>query len=178
MRHLLHTVVRIAEVIAIIGLSIFAFLTYRELSTLRQFPVSLPSYEFEVRADPTPGGLVQTRGTWISERGTPEPLLTTSIECRKARMECTESAAKVIFLSGKGLLESAHTAFEVDRWTDAEIVTKPATSSCMTRHLVLDLKEKRAIARVAASQEKGACKEQPARTLELVNGYKVRAAPL
>lgn len=174
MRARIHTIVRIVEVVAVVGLSIFAWLTYRELTALRQFPVSLPSYEFEVRGDPEPGRLVQTRGTWISDKGAPGPLLTTSIECRKARMECTESAAKVIFLDGKGLLESAHTTFAIERWTDHEIVTKSATSHCLTRHLVLDMKEKRALAKVAASEEKGICRAGAERTLELVNGYKVR----
>lgn len=174
----LYSLIRIAEIVAIVGLSIFALLTYRELSALRKFPVSLPSYEFVVSGEPEPGRTVHTRGTWISERGTPEPLLTTTIECRKARMECMESAAKVIFMDGRGLLESQQTGFEIERWNEAEIVTKPAPGQCSTRQLVLDLKEKRAISRVSASQEKGICKESPAKTLELVNGYKVRSAPL
>lgn len=178
MRARIHGIVRVAEIVAVVGLSIFAYLTWRELSALRQFPVSLPSYEFEVAADPPPGGVVRTRGTWISDRGRPESLLTTTIECRRTRMECTESAAKVVFLDGKGLLESAHTGFEIAHWNEAEIVTKPAAGRCNTRQLVLDLKEKRATSRVSATEEKGICRPAPAKTLELVNGYKVRSAPL
>lgn len=173
----LHRAVRFAEIGAILVLGSFAFMTYRELAALRRFPVSLPSYEFEVSGDPEPGRVVSTRGTWINDKGVPEQLLTTTIECRKSRMECVESTARVAFVSGRGLLESQQTAFEVDRWTDAEIVTKQSAGPCATRQLVLDLKEKRASTRVSKSEEKGLCKDLPARTLDLVAGYKVRAAP-
>ena len=172
----LHRVVRIGEAAIILALSGFALVTYRELTGLRKLPVSLPSYQFEVAGDSDASRVVTTRGTWITEKGVPERLLTTTIECRKARMECTESEARVVFVSGQGLLESEQTAYQVDRWTDAEIVTKPAPGKCETRQLVLDLREKRATSKVSASEEKGACRERPARSLELVTGYRVRAA--
>ena len=173
----LHRVVRIAEIGVILVLGGFALMTYRELSALRKFPVSLPSYQFEVTGENDASRVVKTRGTWINEKGAPEQLLTTSIECRKARMECIESAARVVFVSGQGLLESNQSAYEVATWTDAAIVTKPAQGRCATRQLLLDMKDKRAQSRVGASEEKGLCRELPARTLELVTGYKVRSAP-
>ena len=173
----LHRTVRIVEVVVVGVLGVFAWLTWRELGQLRRFPVSLPSYEFELSDDDESGRVVKTRGTWITERGVPEQLLTIAIECRKAKMECIESAAKVVFVSGRGLLESQQTLFEVDRWNDAEVVTRPSQGPCATRQLVLNLKEKRATTRISPSAEKGLCKELPARTLELVTGYKVRAAP-
>ena len=174
----LHRLVRISEIGVILVLSGFALMTYRELAALRRTPVSLPSYQFEVTGDSEPTRVVNTRGTWITERGTPEQLLTTTIECRKVRMECIESTARVIFVSGQGLLESQQTTYEVANWNEAGIVTRPAPGDCATRQLLLDLKEKRAISRISASEEKGKCRELPARTLELVAGYKVRAAPL
>ena len=173
----LHRVVRIAEIGVILVLGGFALMTYRELSALRKFPVSLPSYQFEVTGENDASRVVKTRGTWIKEKGAPEQLLTTSIECRKARMECIESAAQVVFVSGQGLLESNQSAYEVATWTDAAVVTKPAQGRCATRQLLLDMKDKRAQSRVGASEEKGLCRELPARTLELVTGYKVRSAP-
>ena len=172
----LHRVVRIAEVGVILVMGGFAAMTYRELSNLRKAPVSLPSYQFEVTGESDPTRTVSTRGTWIAERGAPEQLLTTTIECRKARMECVESDAKVVFVSGQGLLESSQTAYEVARWSDSEVITKPAQGKCSTRQLILDLKEKRALARVGASEEKGVCREQPARSLQLVTGYRLRPA--
>jgi hypothetical protein len=172
----LHRFVRIAEIGVILVLAGFALITYRELSALRRFPVSLPSYQFELAGESEASRVVKTRGTWINDKGTPEQLLTTSIECRKARMECIESAARVVFVSGQGLLESNQSAYEVATWTDAAIVTRPLQGQCATRQLLIDLKDRRAQSKVGASEEKGICRERPARTLELVAGYKARAA--
>jgi hypothetical protein len=169
----LHRYVRIAEIAVVVVLAAFAALTYRELSTLRRAPVSLPSYQFEV-GDGDGGKTVSTRGTWITERGALEGLRTTSIECRKARMDCIESDAKVVFVSGQGLLESTQTAYEVAVWTDESIVTKPVQGRCSTRQLLLDVRNRKAMSKVGASEEKGTCREHPPRTLELVTGYKSR----
>lgn len=169
----LHRVVRIAEIAVVVVLAGFAALTYRELSSLRKAPVSLPSYQFEL-ADAEGGKTLSTRGTWITERGAPEELRTTTIECRKARMECTESDAKVVFVSGQGLLESSQTTYEVAVWSDDSVVTKPVQGKCATRQLMLDVRNRKAMSKVGASEEKGICREQPARTLELVTGYKLR----
>ena len=172
----LHRAVRIAEVTVIVVLGGFAALTYRELSALRKAPVNLPSYQFEIGGDSEPTRVVNTRGTWINERGAPEQLVTTTIECRKARMECIESAAQVVFVSGQGLLESTQTGFEVALWSEQAIVTKPTQGRCATRQLLLDLKARKAQSKVGPSEEKGICREQPARTLDLVTGYRLRPA--
>ena len=92
-------------------------------------------------------------------------------------MECIESDAKVVFVSGQGLLESHQTTYEVANWNDAGIVTKPAQGRCSTQQLLIDLREKKAQSKIGASEEKGVCRERPARTLELVTGYKLRPAP-
>lgn len=173
----LHHAVRIGEAAIIVVLAGFGLVTYRELAGLRKLPVALPSYQFEVTGDSDASRVAATRGTWITDKGIPERLLTTTIECRKARMECTESEARVVFVGGQGLLESEQTGYQVERWTDAEIVTEPAPGKCETRQLVLDLRERRAATKLSASEEKGVCRERPARILELVAGYKVRAAP-
>jgi hypothetical protein len=172
----LHRLVRIAEVVTIAVLAVFAFFTYHELRALRRLPVALPNYQFEVSGDSDQARAVRTRGTWIAESGPPEPLLTTTIECRKARMECVESAALVVFVGNKGLLEAQQTVLEVERWGDAEVVSKPSQGPCATRQLVFNLKDRRARARVSASEARGICKELPARTLELVTGYRMREA--
>lgn len=169
----LHRYVRYAEILLVGTLAIFALATYRELSLLRQVPVFLPSYAFEIFSEPEM--VVQTRGTWIALEGAPEPLLTTTIECRKTRMECVESAAAVVFVSGQGLLESSQTTFEVERWTDHEVVSRPATGPCSTRTLYLDLVQKQASSRVGASEQSSRCGERPARSLHLVAGYKRHA---
>jgi len=170
----LHRVVRVAEIAAVVVLGGFAALTYRELATLRKAPVSLPSYQFEIGGEDDATRFISTRGTWITDRGTPEQIVTTTIECRKVRMECIESDARVVFVSGQGLLESNQTAFEIERWTEAAIVTRAVQGRCATRQLLFDLREKRASSRIGPSEEKGVCREQAARKLELVTGYKAR----
>jgi hypothetical protein len=171
----LHRWVRIGEIVVVSVLAIFALMTYRELSALRKFPVSLPNYQFEIIGDSDAERVVNTRGTWITEKGTPEQLVTTSIECRKDKMECVESTARVQFVSGQGLLESQHTSYQIGSWNDSGIVTKPAQGDCFTRQLILEFKEKRALSKTGPSTDRGKCRELPARTLELVAGYKVKA---
>lgn len=172
----LHRYVRIGEAITIVVLAIFAGLTYRELSALRKAPVALPNYQFEDSGGTDDTRFILTRGTWVAENGPLEPLVTTTIECRKARMECVESAASVVFVGDRGLLESQHTQFAVERWNDSEVITKSTPGPCFSRQLAFDLKEKRASSRVTASQSRGRCRDLPARTLELVTGYRVREA--
>jgi hypothetical protein len=166
--------IRFAEIAVIGVLAIFALVTWRELTALRKAPVVLPSYVFETSNDAGQGPMIVSRGTWITSGGRVEPMQTVTIECRKARMECVESAAAVVFIGGRGLLESKQTTFEISHWNNAEIVTKPSVDRCGTRVLVLDQAEKKTMTRVSASQEKGLCKDLPERTLELVAGYRAR----
>ena len=91
-------------------------------------------------------------------------------------MECIESDAKVVFVSQQGLLESHQTSFEVANWSEAGIVTKPTQGRCATQQLLIDLREKKAVASIGPSEDKGICRERPARKLELVTGYKLRPA--
>ena len=170
----LHRFVRLAEIAVLVVLSGFALVTWIELDSLRKAPVVLPNYAFESTTGPDGVPIVTTRGTWMAQEGPPEPLLTTTIECRKDRMQCVESVALVVFVSGKGLLEAQQTVFPVERWTATELATKQVQGQCASRQLVLDLNEKRARSRVSASEAKGTCRELPARTLDLVTGYRVR----
>ena len=178
MNYALRRYIRGAEIIAVTALSVAAFFTYRELESVRKAPVFLPNYEFEASEDSENGSIVRTRGTWVADKGPPEPLQTTTIECRKNRKECAEAAAIVVFVSGKGMLESNQTVFPIDRWTDKEIVTQATTGPCTTRTLTLDLAEKRATTRATAGETNARCTQTPARTLELVAGYRVRAEAL
>ena len=176
MRFRLWKVIRYVEVLAIGVLAVFALLTYRELAALRKLPVALPHYEFDAADDPQKGSVVRSRGTWIAELGPPEPLQTTTIECRKATMQCLESAATVVFVGERGVLESVQTVFDVEKWTDGEIVSKPTLIKCANRTLILDLTHKRARSRVSSVEERGSCKGRSEGTLDLVTGFKVRDA--
>jgi hypothetical protein len=163
--------VRYAEATVLVALLGWASITYRELSALRKHPVALPTYEFEVSDG---GELVKTRGTWTSDSGIPGRLGTTSIECVKSAMRCVESTAEVVFLSGKGLLESRMAQFEIATWTNNEIAAKPYELRCTTRMLVLDLARKRAHSRSSPNPGASFCDSQPAHSYELVAGYAAR----
>ena len=169
-----HKFIRLAYVAVLVVLAGFALVTWIELDALRKAPVALPNYQFEALTGSDGVPIVVTRGTWLAQEGPPEPLLTTTIECRKDQMQCVESAALVVFVSGKPLLEAQQAIYPVERWTAQEVTTKQVTGKCDSRQLVLDLGDKRARSRVSASEGKGICKEMPARTLDLVTGYRVR----
>jgi hypothetical protein len=166
--------IRYGEAAVIVLLLAFALLTYRELSALRKYPVALPTYDFELTGDPR-APIVKTHGTWTSAGGIPGTLGTSSIECDKATMRCAESTAQVIFISGRGLLESKMAQFEIGSWSDREIVAKPEVLRCTTRTLVLDLVKKRARSGSTPNPDVNNCEPSAPRTYELVAGYTARA---
>jgi hypothetical protein len=173
----LRNAIRLAEILIIAILAANALVTYRELQMLRKVPVVLPSYQFDLMGDADKAA-VETRGTWIAEQGPSAPLQTTTIECRKAGMQCQESVAVLTFVGDNAVMQSAQTSFDIDRWDDKEIVTKPVHGTCVDRTLVLSLVEKRAKAKVIPIRTDDKCGENPERTLELVAGYKVRGDAL
>ena len=67
--------------------------------------------------------------------------------------------------------------FEVERWTDDEIVTKPEKGRCTTRIISMDLVNRLASSVIAAIPDAEKCKEQP-RTLKLESGAKARSSAL
>jgi hypothetical protein len=174
----LATFVRIGEVVTVAVLGLIAWSTYRELQETRKTPVFLPKYEFLSENEPGRGPIVTARGTWIPESGPPEPLQTTTIECRRVRSDCVESSAIIEPIAGRGMLEATQTTFIIDRWSDREIHTQPALGPCGSRVLVLNLEEKRATAKSSARSGNSRCPAAPARSLELVSGYKVREEAL
>ena len=167
-----HRYIRYGEIAVVAALLAFALVTYLELSQLRRAPVALPNYEFDVSGGEDP--VVRTRGTWICGGGIPGPVQTTTIECKKSTMRCTESSAAIVFLEGKGLLESKLTDFEVDQWTDKQITAKPVTDRCNVRSLSLDLVQQHALSRISANGDDSRCEKVPDKSYELVAGYKVR----
>jgi hypothetical protein len=67
--------------------------------------------------------------------------------------------------------------FEVERWTDDAIVTKPEKGRCTTRIISMDLVHRLASSVIAAIPDAEKCKEQP-RTLKLESGTKARSDAL
>jgi hypothetical protein len=170
--------IRFAYAAVVAVLATFALTTYQELQRQRGAPVILPRYAFNIVNNPEKASVVQAIGTWYAVDGQPatEALQTTNIECRKARLQCAESTA-MVSVSEKGFLDSVSTVFEVESWTDNEIVTKPEKGRCTTRIISLDLVNRLARSVIAAIPDADACKEQP-RTLRLEGGAKARADAL
>ncbi len=164
--------IRYTETIIVLVLLVFAGRTYYELNKLRATPVILPSFWFNIA-----GGTdeqtsrVQARGSWVGKQGSSEFLHTTSIECMKSKMQCVESSA-VVSVSEGGFLESVQTFFDVETWSDTEIVTKRDIQSCASRVLKLDVVNKQAQAVVTPNAEKKTCKDAHAgeQTYKLVTG--------
>jgi hypothetical protein len=170
--------IRVAYVAILAVLAMFALLTYRELQRQRSAPVVLPHYAFNIINNAEKADVVQAFGTWyVADGPTPADILqTTSIECTKARLQCVESTA-VVSVSEKGLLDSISTVFEVERWTDDEIITRPEKGRCTTRVISMDLVNRLASSVITASPGAEKCKEQP-RTLKLESGAKARSDAL
>jgi hypothetical protein len=79
-----------------------------------------------------------------------------------------------VSVSEQGFLDSIPAMFEVERWTDDEIVTKPEKGQCTTRIMSMDLVKRLASSVIAAIPDVEKCKEQP-RTLKLESGAKARS---
>ena len=169
----LRKAIRLAEIVIVAILAANALVTYRELKSLREIPVALPNYQFDVtgEADRT---AVETRGTWIATQGPSAPMQTTTIECRKSTMKCQESSAVLSFVGDRAVMESAQSAYDIDHWDDKEIVTKVVRGPCVERTLVLSLVDRRALVKVTPIHVGDACADVPERVLELVAGYKFR----
>jgi hypothetical protein len=170
--------VRVAYVAVLAVLAAYAWLTSQELQRQRHAPVVLPTYAFYIVNDPEKASAVKVIGTWYAASGpTPvENLQTATVECKKARMQCVESTA-VVSVREKGFLDANSTVFEVERWTDEGIVTRPEKGKCTERVISLDLVNRVASSVIAAIPGAGKCAEQPL-TLRLDSGAKARSEAL
>jgi len=170
--------IRLVSAAVVTFLAVFALLTYQELQRQRSAPVTLPRYAFYIVDNPEKASVVQALGTWYAADGptSSETLQTTNIECRKSRLQCVESTA-VVSVNERGFLDAISTVFEVERWTDVEIVTKPEKGRCTTRIISLDLVSRLASSVITAIPDAEKCNELP-RTLKLDSGAKARADAL
>lgn len=169
-------VIRYSEIFVVAILLVFAVRTYYELKKLRAVPVILPSYWFNAATVADQTSRVQARGSWVTKQASPEFLHTTTIDCIRSKMQCVESSAMVSVAEG-GFLESIQTVFEVDTWTDSEIVTRPDVQPCATRILTLDIVNKQAQSVSSPVTTNKSCKQSAAgeQVFKLVTGPAARA---
>ena len=172
----LRKIIRAAEIVVVLILGVYAAMTYRELRSLRASPVILPAYWFYVAVTGEEVQRVQARGSWLSKNSAPEFLHTTTIECVKAKMQCMESSAVVAVNEG-GFLETVQTLFDIESWTDKEIITKTDTQPCASRTLLLDIVNKQAQSTVVNTPTGKTCKPAPAgeQIFRLVAGHQAVA---
>lgn len=175
-----HRLIRMVYLAVIIVLAIFAFRTWQQLQALRSAPVALPNFWFHVTGEPSQLRLL-ANGTWL-ESGPARPasgpvtgrLQTSAIECTKARMQCLESVALVEVMQ-KSFLEAQARAYEIERWNEQEIVTRPLqVDKCRVQVIALNLVDKSVSAQLSLPSDKTAdlCPGVPA-TLKLEDGSKL-----
>lgn len=169
--------IRTVYLVLIVFLAGFAFFTYRQLQAVRNSPVHLPNYWFYIVDTPGKGSLIQANGSWVVTEGAAPAgqLQTSTIECQQAKMMCMESTAVVSVREGS-FLESFPRAYEIESWTDKEVLTKPSTTECSAYTLRIDLVERTAYTVVTGVPGISECKDRP-RKLKLDNGSKTNVAP-
>lgn len=167
---LLHKVIRIAYVLVILVLGVFAFRTWQQLQSLRSEPVALPNFWLHVTGEP--GRLrIQANGTWratgavaaptVPASGKFDRLQTSSFECIQARMLCLESTA-VVEVMQRPFLESIPRAYEIESWTEQSVITRPAVlDKCRMQAIGINLAEKTVTAEISLLPDKTAadCKD-------------------
>ncbi len=174
-------VIRAGYLLTIVALSVYAYITYRQLQALRNAPVALPNYWFYVVDNPVKSSLVQAHGSWVvAGGGAPSAadaatLQTSTIECRRDRQLCNESTASVSLKDG-AYMEAVPTLYEVEQWTDDALVTKPAAVNCAAHVLKISFVDRNATKVVSLLPSQPSCKDSP-RVLTLDSGSRSHQAP-
>jgi hypothetical protein len=170
-------VIRVVYLLTIIVLGVFAAVIWRQLQALRNVPVVLPNYWFYVVDNPVKGAVVQAHGSWLVA-GAPAAdgtLETSTLECRREKMLCTESTATVSVKEG-AYLEAVSTLYEVDQWSDEGFFTRPVAQGCAAQVLKVSLVDRNAIKELSLLPGQPVCKDVP-RRLTLDSGNRAHAAP-
>lgn len=167
--------IRAGYLLVIILLAIFGWRTWQQLQTLRSVPVALPNYWFYM-AESQGQPLVQANGTWIDESASlkADHLQTSTFECSKARMQCVESAA-VVTVMEQSFLEAMARFYDIESWTDQDIVTRPVqVDKCRVQTVRFVLAEKKVLAKTSLAPDASEqnCRH-PAHQLRLDDGNKL-----
>lgn len=151
--------IRIGYVIVLVVLVAYAWMLQRQLRGLRERPVALPAYAFYVVDRPEKASVIQAMGSWVATGASPKNAVqTTSIECKRAKMQCVESIS-VVAVEERAYLESMPVVYDVAQWDDDELATKPASTSCSDRIIHINFEQRKADLRAAASPLAKQCAE-------------------
>lgn len=162
--------IRLGYLLLLIALAGYAAIIYRQLQALRQRPVALPNYAFYVVDHPEKASVIQVVGSWIVDAGTPaqKAVQTTSLECRKIKLNCIESTA-VVTLEEGGYLETTPLIHEIEQWNETELVTRPSRAACTERVVRIDIAMRKTTMTATRVASAKACNE-PAGTFTLGSG--------
>jgi hypothetical protein len=117
-------------------------------------------------------GFIRVTGTWVGVNDTiGTPVQTSEITCFKSMDICIEAQAKVF----DSLLQVSTEFFDIDRWDDKEIVTKPSDKICVRSVTRINRLQKSVTALDSKISDKGLCKDAPAKDLVYVldDGFSV-----
>ncbi len=148
----------------------------KDMKSLDNDPVGLPS--LFVSLDFWKAGYVSGKGTWIlanEKMGWPEQ--TTQLECRRDQRICTEATAILSRTGGSKSLSVQTSVYEIERWDDHEIVTKPKESGfgCVRYTLRINRVQKSVTGIRITISTKGPCESMVAKEMymTLSDGLKV-----
>lgn len=155
-----------------------SFETYRQLSADSEAynyrPIGLPF--LHVFMELWDRGYVSTRGTWVisgEQMGMPEQ--TSQIECHRELGKCTEATAVVSGEAGERQLSVDIDTYEIERWDQHEIVTKPLQFGC-TRYVRRFNRTQNSVTGIrSTTSAEDACKgiDRSEKYLILSDGFKV-----
>lgn len=101
-------------------------------------------------------GYFEAEGVWKGNVELYPPHQKTHIECWKSDMKCTAFTAGI---TKEKIITTDVSSYEIDRWDDKEIVTKPEDSGAgCTRYIMrIDLLQKQVTASRATISNEGSC---------------------
>ena len=143
--------------------------------TLDQKPPYLPSRN--VSTDLWDAGYVSASGTWtIAGEAQAQPHQTSRIDCHREAGTCTEATAILRADGGQSSLSVDIDAYEIERWDQHEVVTKPLQFGC-TRYVKRIARLQKAVSGTRSTTGSGgACKgvDQGEMYLTLADGFDVQ----
>lgn len=144
-----------------------------DMETFEYKPISLPL--LHIFTDFWDNGFVSASGTWVfSNDKMGEPEQSSKIICDRSTNTCTEATA-IIYHSGNYGLFVDIDRYEIERWDEHEIVTKPREFEC-TRYVIRFNKLQKSVTKIRSTiSNEGMCKgiEDNEKYLVLTDGFKV-----
>ncbi len=147
----------------------------KDMKFLNNQPVFLPG--LSVYVDDLNFDLIWASGTWIRTNGKiPNPEQTSKIECWRNQRRCIEAMAAIDRRSSfGGRLSINIDEYEIERWDDYEILTKPIQFGCVRYVLRFNLVLKSVTKLRTTNRTEGICKTVETRefNMTLSNGFTV-----